>query len=118
VRAHGFVDDPRDAFSACDIMIAPIIDGAGIKVKVAEALYNGVPVVATPFAVKGLPTGSSTAVRVCDTAPEWIAFLSSGEAICHAGRTVDAYLQEAFSLPTAAGLLRDFLNPMSQRGRI
>ncbi len=109
VKSHGFVRDSRDAFARCDLMIAPIIDGAGVKVKVAEALYNRVPIVATPFAVKGLPAEAVAAVRVCDEAAEWIAFLNSSAAARFARRLVPAGAVTSFSLLRAAGLLSRFL---------
>ena len=57
-------------------MIAPIVDGAGVKVKVAEALYNRVPIAATSFAVRGLPLHTRSAIRICDSPQDWIAFLN------------------------------------------
>ena len=40
-------------FLSSDIYVAPILDGAGMKVKVAEALSRGLPVAATPHALIG-----------------------------------------------------------------
>ena len=109
VTSHGFVVDPREAFARCNLMIAPIIDGAGVKVKVAEALYNRVPIVATSFALKGLPAAAVAAVRVCDEPDEWIAFLNSDAAGHFARRPVPAGAAVSFSLTRAAGLLSRFV---------
>lgn len=50
------VDSPEDLkpyYEACDIVAVPVFDGAGMKVKVAEALSYGKPVVATSFGAIG-----------------------------------------------------------------
>ena len=50
------IDSPIDMepyFKAADIAIAPVFDGAGMKVKVAEALSYGLPVVGTTHAFTG-----------------------------------------------------------------
>lgn len=106
---HGFVTEPRDAFALCDVMIAPITDGAGIKVKVAEALYNGVPVLATPAAVSRIFTDSNPALKVCAGAEEWIAFLDSDEGGRLARERVPAAIREKLSVISAANVLRTIL---------
>lgn len=50
------IDTPPDIspyFKAADIFVAPIFDGAGMKVKVAEALSFGLPVIGTSHAFEG-----------------------------------------------------------------
>lgn len=50
------IDSPENMapfFQECDIVIAPVFDGAGMKVKVAEALSYGKPVIGTNHAFIG-----------------------------------------------------------------
>jgi len=110
VISHGFVHNQRDAFAMCDLMIAPIVEGAGVKVKVAEALFNRLPIVATTFATRGLPPIATSCVRICDTADEWIAFLNSDAAKDYASHPVPIEAAECFSTRGAADLLRRFLS--------
>ena len=110
VHSHGYVDDPRDPFSQCDLMIAPIVMGAGVKVKVAESLYNRVPVVATPFALRGLALGSLDSVHQCESAEDWGAFLNSESARRFAREEVPAEVASRFSPDRFAGALRGFLS--------
>lgn len=51
----GFVDDPYQMLSNCKALIVPLFQGAGIKVKVIEALACGTPVIGTEIAFEGLP---------------------------------------------------------------
>ncbi|MEL7061728.1 MAG: glycosyltransferase family 4 protein, partial [Acidobacteriota bacterium] len=54
VRVTGFVDDFRPFLWSAAAFVAPIDAGAGMRVKVLEALAAGAPVVATPLAMHGL----------------------------------------------------------------
>lgn len=50
----GCIDDISKFWTAIDVFAAPIISGAGVNVKVCEALANSIPVIALPHAVRGL----------------------------------------------------------------
>jgi len=54
VTGTGFLEDPAAHFSRCALAIAPLMQGAGVKFKVLEALAAGVPVVGTPIALEGI----------------------------------------------------------------
>jgi hypothetical protein len=53
VRMLGTVSNVRDFYREVDVVLAPVNRGSGMKVKVAEALVYGRPVVATPPALDG-----------------------------------------------------------------
>ena len=58
------IDTPKDIspyFSNASLYIAPVFDGAGMKVKVAEALSYGIAVIGTPHAM----IGYEAAYNVC-----------------------------------------------------
>ena len=80
IVAHGFVPEIGDVWAACDIMICPIFSGAGVNVKFAEMLYNGMPTVATRFAGRGLGLPQTEGVVWLDEADDWVEFLSSPAA--------------------------------------
>lgn len=54
VVVTGFVDSIQEYLSIATIAVAPMQSGSGMQFKVIEAMANGVPVVATPFALGGL----------------------------------------------------------------
>jgi glycosyltransferase involved in cell wall biosynthesis len=109
VHTHGFVSDPRDVFRLCDLMIAPIVMGAGVKVKVAEALFNRVPVVATSMALRGLPLDATEPIQVCDTASEWHTALHPAAARSLAARRVPDEIVSRFSPERYAAAFRAFV---------
>lgn len=50
----GFVDDLAREFAGARAMVIPLWQGAGIRVKMIEAVAAGVPVVSTPLGAEGL----------------------------------------------------------------
>jgi polysaccharide biosynthesis protein PslH len=107
VTGHGVVADVGEVWRNCHGMIAPIWLGAGVKIKIAEALYNGMPVLATPRAAQGLP--SLAGVTVLETAAEWRMFLS-GEGVREwAGSAVPRDARNSFTVAAGAERLREFL---------
>ena len=110
ITRHGFMATAREAFARCDLMIAPIIDGGGVNVKVVEALYNGVPVVATPAAVSGVCSELNPALKVCADAAGWIELLTGPVAGNLARETVPPGIQAALTLEAAASELRRLLS--------
>lgn len=55
IKRIGFVEDPSQIFSNCQLAIAPLTLGAGVKYKVLEAVAAGVPVLGTDVAMEGVP---------------------------------------------------------------
>jgi len=66
VEILGFVDDPYDILTKSTALITPLFQGAGIKVKVIEALACGVPVIGTDIAFEGLPQQFADFMRLCN----------------------------------------------------
>jgi glycosyltransferase involved in cell wall biosynthesis len=106
VVVHGPVDDVRDAFRGCDLAIAPIRRGAGVKIKVAEALYNGVPVLTTACGARGI--GDVRGLQILDSPEEWQAFLNGGTAREFASAPVPAASREQFSLASVRPSMEQF----------
>lgn len=54
VIVTGYVEDPTEYFVKCSIGVAPLLSGAGVKVKVLEMIRAGIPVVSTPVGAEGI----------------------------------------------------------------
>ena len=50
----GFIEDPIIEISECQALIAPLHKGAGVKVKVIDALSSGTCVIGTDVAFEGI----------------------------------------------------------------
>ncbi len=80
VVPHGFVTDLREVWSQCDVMICPIRSGGGVNIKVAESLYNGMPILATPFSLKGYQLEGGPGIVCLESAYDWCRYLRSQHA--------------------------------------
>ena len=62
----GFVDNPYPIIANSRALIAPVFTGAGVKVKVLEALACGTPVVGTDVAFEGIVKNDSMMLQFDD----------------------------------------------------
>lgn len=76
VIGHGFVNQASDIWKKANIFLSPIVSGAGMNVKVAEAIYNRRSVISTSRGVRGIPLINDPSVIVIDSAAEWIGLLN------------------------------------------
>jgi hypothetical protein len=67
IVVHGYVENVEELMSGMKVNIAPLRYGAGTKGKVAHALMNWLPTVATPVAVEGMGLEHNRHVCVAET---------------------------------------------------
>lgn len=63
----GFVTDLEDYYSKCKVFISPLRFGSGIKVKVMNALYRGIPTVSTTIGAEGLAVQNKVSMMITDS---------------------------------------------------
>ncbi len=54
VKAFASEEELASLYASCRIAVVPLRYGAGVKGKVVEALYHGIPVVTTPIGAEGI----------------------------------------------------------------
>jgi polysaccharide biosynthesis protein PslH len=72
VHVHGFVPDVRPYFRDASVAICPIRDGGGTRIKVLDALAQGMPLVTTSIGAEGIDVVPDRDVLMADT-PEQFA---------------------------------------------
>jgi len=98
IYGHGFVHDLSEVWTGVDLLIQPITCGAGMNIKVAEALYNRRPMIATPLALRGMPLVEDPAITVLAEAGAWIDYLNGPGPAEQATKTIRRQNAELFSL--------------------
>ena len=74
VVVTGFVDDMVAYLRKCTIGVYPLNSGSGMQTKILEALAAGLPLVASPLALQGIPgVANETHVLVAESPSEFVA---------------------------------------------
>ncbi|BCA55518.1 hypothetical protein W02_26580 [Nitrospira sp. KM1] len=109
VVAHGFARELQVVWNRVDIMMCPIRTGAGVNIKLAESLYHGVPVLATPHALRGIEYQSGAGLKILDSAEEWVSFLNSSQAGLLATQVPSEKLSRQFAVDRHVEKLETFI---------
>jgi glycosyltransferase involved in cell wall biosynthesis len=72
VFLEGFVEDLGPYYRRARVFAAPLRFGSGVKLKVLNTLYRGVPVVTTPVGAEGIPLESGQELYAADSAAEFV----------------------------------------------
>lgn len=67
----GFVPEIDSYFANAMCFVSPLLLGAGIKVKVLEALYTGIPVLTNKIGIEGIPAKKGRDYLYCETADDY-----------------------------------------------
>lgn len=71
VKVLGFVPDVSQYFAQSLCLVAPLVLGAGIKVKIIEAFSAGIPVLTNDIGIEGIPAIAGEHYLHCVTAEDY-----------------------------------------------
>jgi glycosyltransferase involved in cell wall biosynthesis len=77
VNVLGTVDKLLQQYHLADAVISPLIFGAGMKVKIAEAMMYGKPIFATDESLEGYDVEGKSNIYRCNTAQEFITAINA-----------------------------------------
>ena len=72
----GFVDDIVPYFQSALCLAAPLVLGAGVKIKVLEGLSSGIPVLTNNIGIEGIPAKDKVEYYHCETAEDYITVIN------------------------------------------
>ena len=108
----GFVTDEELAqmYAKARLVVVPLRYGAGVKGKVLEALYNGMPVITTSIGAEGIPF-VETALEIADKAEEFakrtVELYRDSARLGAMCRRSQEYIREQFSLDGAWNYIKE-----------
>ncbi len=72
-RIHivGYVDDIGEVFSKAMCIVAPLVLGAGIKIKVLEGMSAGIPILTNDIGIEGIPAKRDEDYFYCTSPDEY-----------------------------------------------
>ena len=108
----GYVDDVAPHLNSASVYIAPLFVGAGIRIKILEALAMELPVVATEVSAEGINAGKENGLFVTDNPDTYadyvIALLKDSAKARQLGKNACDYIKENFSWEKNVGIMYDF----------
>jgi polysaccharide biosynthesis protein PslH len=116
VRFLGFVESLPDFYANCSVIVAPLLSGGGVKIKVAEALCYGKAVVTTPVGAEGMPIENGLHAMV-ESDPQRFAraislLLASSELRERYEKAASSLAEQAFSIDAWLTRVNDQIEQM------
>jgi glycosyltransferase involved in cell wall biosynthesis len=106
VVIRGFVSDEEleELYNSCKLVVVPLRYGAGVKGKVVEAIYNGVPIVTTSVGAEGIPNCEDVLVikdDVDEFADAVVRLYSDDKMLDELSKKMQAYIKKYNSVEAA-----------------
>lgn len=73
----GFVKDVSEYFSRCMCLAAPLVGGAGIKIKILEAMSAGIPVLTNEIGIEGIGAEDGREYIHCERPEEYARYIEN-----------------------------------------
>jgi glycosyltransferase involved in cell wall biosynthesis len=109
----GAVPDVTPWYAGADVVVVPLREGAGTRIKVLEAFAHRRPVVATPAAVAGLDVVDGRSVHlgtsVAELAAHTVRLLTDPDAARRTVAEAEAVLSEHYLLDVVGRRARRLL---------
>ena len=112
VIVKGFVSEEelKELYAKCRMVVVPLRYGAGVKGKVVEAMYYGLPIVTTEVGAEGIP-GVEDAVIIKDGEDEMASAIcdnyNDSERLRRLSRKSIACVKEHFSIQAVWDIVKD-----------
>ncbi len=111
---HGFIENAEEVWQNCDLMICPGVDASGVNVKLAEAVYHSIPVLATSYAGDRLGLSGSEAVVLSDEAQDWAGFLNSEPCREMGTKRIDPEVGDRYSVERHQHSIQQFFSDVAE----
>lgn len=108
VTIRGFLDNPYESISRSSALVAPLFQGAGIKVKVIESLACGTPVIGTEIAFEGIDFVEGRYMFKCESPEDFAdAIAYFAEAPAGSKAVLRKLVDTAYPRQTFKGLINE-----------
>jgi glycosyltransferase involved in cell wall biosynthesis len=114
ITFHGEITDAHSFMLAHGILVAPYFSGGGMRVKIAEAMSLGIPVITTPLGAEGIDISNGENIVIVNTAEEFLAqlerLLEYPEFCINMGNNARNFVQQRLDNQKIALSLAGFYN--------
>ena len=118
-RIHilGFVEDIKPYFEDSVCLVAPLVLGAGVKIKVLEGMSSGIPVLTNKIGIEGIPATDRKDYLHCETAEEYITAIKKIETQgigSQISRNAKSFISNNYDFEKDAQIFGDKLTRLSE----
>jgi glycosyltransferase involved in cell wall biosynthesis len=71
INVTGYVDDPTPYLEQAGVMVVPLRAGGGMRVKILNALAQGLPIVSTSLGCEGIAVTHDQSILIADSPPDF-----------------------------------------------
>ena len=115
----GFVEDIRPYFESSLCFVSPLVLGAGIKVKILEAMSSGTPVLTNKIGIEGIPAVPERDYLHCEKAHDYIQGIKAllADANCGNALSINAreLIRQEFDVTASMAAYADMLAKEANR---
>jgi glycosyltransferase involved in cell wall biosynthesis len=112
VLFHGEVEKSSEFLEIADIMVAPILSGSGMRVKIIEAMSYGKVVVTTTIGAEGIPVVSGEHLIIADNpllfAQHILDLFAQPQKLEMLSKNAVNFIRQTFDNRTIARRVNDF----------
>ncbi len=119
VLITGFVDDISKYFEKSMCLVAPLVLGAGIKIKILEAMSAGIPVLTNDIGIEGISAKDRIHYYHCQTPSDYIDSIK--ELSCQKdlrkklGTNAKLFIQQNYNLETSYNYFQNIILQMLEK---
>lgn len=110
----GYVKDIRPYLANAICMVAPLILGAGIKIKVLEAFSSGIPVLTNDIGIEGIPAENGKDFLFCKMPTEYANdidyLINNNEQRINIGKNAKKFILDNFNYNESAEQFIDWID--------
>lgn len=119
IRVTGYVEDPLPFLERAGVMVVPLRAGGGMRVKILNALAQGLPVVTTSIGCEGIAVEHGQHVLIADTPAEFaravVQVLRDRSLASELGRRGRRLIETLYDYRVACRPLDDLYPPNGKR---
>lgn len=121
VQIMGFVEDVKPFFEKCFCLVAPLVLGAGIKVKVLEAFSAGIPVLTNNIGIEGIYAEDGKDYFHCESVEDYVKTILELKDNLHLQKQVShnarEFIKNNFKTDDLLEILVDEINMLGSNPR-
>lgn len=118
VLITGFIDDVSKYFEESLCCVAPLLMGAGVKIKVLEGLSSGIPVLTNDIGIEGIPAQNTKEYLHCTTEDDYInaiKYILNNKTFADIiGLNAKKFIREKYNYEKSASAFADLIHGMVQ----